>query len=148
MLFFSYLKCSTQFTYHHLLVHYMQVFWCLNITPMWLSDTMGINVPLEKLPMVFLLESEPDCYHSDIRALVRSNTDVGQQGLAHGLYSSSSQMHWVGLGSGLCAGPTMTLWSWLFVWGFCHVETGKGHPWVIPQSLTIPLSKILCMSKH
>lgn len=68
-------------------------------------------------------ESEPDYFHSAIRALVRSDTDVGQQGLAHDLCSSSSQIHWVGLRSGL------------FVWGHCRVETGRGHPLAVVTKL-------------
>ena len=42
--------------------------------------------------------------HSSSSAFVRSDTDVGPEGLAHSLHSNSSQRSSIGLGSGLCAG--------------------------------------------
>lgn len=46
------------------------------------------------------------CAHSFYRALMRSGADVGREGLAHNLCSSSSQRFSTGLRSGLCAGQS------------------------------------------
>ncbi len=45
-------------------------------------------------------------YHSSRSAFVRSDTDVGREGLARSLCSNSSQRCSIGLRSGLCAGQS------------------------------------------
>lgn len=46
------------------------------------------------------------CSHSDTRASVRCNTDVGRSDLAHSRRSSPSQRCWIGLRSELCTGQS------------------------------------------
>ena len=72
--------------------------------------SIGINVELPhssgKLSTRFWRVSVGIFAHSGKRAFVRSDTDVGREGLAHNLRSSSSQRCLMGLRSGLCEGQS------------------------------------------
>ena len=73
--------------------------------------------------------------HSSRKAFVRSDTDVGREGLAHSLRSNSSQRCWMGLRSGLGVFHTsrltpVALWTLLCALQHSHAGTGK----VLPQT--------------
>ena len=83
------------------------------------SKIMGINMELFPLccynslhfsGKAFLIDvgtlPRGTCFHSDTRALVRSDTDVGRLGLARSRRSDSSQRCSMGLRSGLVAGQS------------------------------------------
>uniref|UniRef100_A0A667X151 Doublecortin domain-containing protein n=1 Tax=Myripristis murdjan TaxID=586833 RepID=A0A667X151_9TELE len=82
--------------------------------------------------------------HSSRSAFVRSNTDVGQEGLARSLRSNSSQRCSLGLRSGLCAGQSSssTPNSLIHVFMDLALCTGaqscwnrKGHLQTVPTKL-------------
>ncbi len=78
--------------------------------------------------------------HSSRSTFVRSDTDVGREGLARSLRSNSSQRCSIGLRSGLCR-PVKFFHS--------HVGTGRGHPQTVPTKLGAwNCPKSLGMLKH
>ncbi len=78
----------------------------------------------------FTLDVEPAagiCSHSDTRASVRSNTDVGWSGLAQSWCLSSSQRCRIGLSLGLCADQSSSSTpKWALCTGTLLCWNGKG----------------------
>ena len=79
--------------------------------------------------------------HSSRSAFVRSHTDIGREGLALILHSSSSRRCSIGLRSGLCAGQSssstsnsMSLWTCFVHWCTVILEQEGAIPKLFPQS--------------